>query len=511
MSDNPFAEPEDSDRTVVRGPGGPRPVQPRPPAGGGGGVPPGVAGGGGLPFGTAAPGGGFGGGPPGGAGFGAAPPLPSGAAGARNLPGLGGAEEAAPRLAGEAEAIPKVGPSPLAAAAAPLLDLLARLSTGGAASTPDPAELHERCLRTLRQFEADARDAGVPAEQIRAAHYALCAALDDVVLSTPWGAQSGWGARTLVASFHKEVRSGERFFDLLAGMQKDPGRYLQALEVAYLCLALGFQGRYRLAPRGASELDRHREGLYQLLVQMRGNWERELSPHWKGVHAPHRPARRGVPAWVGLAAAACVLGVGWAGLSDRLNAASDDLFARVVALPPAELPEIVRTAPPQPPAPPPPLPVTVAPPRPSALDKLRQFLAPEIQQGLVTVTGDQQRVMVRIRNRGMFASGSATVDQRFVNLLERIGQALQEEGGRVRVIGHSDNVPIRSARFPSNFHLSAARAEAAKEIIMRAEGQNPTRFSAEGRGEAEPIASNATPQGREENRRIEVLLMRGTY
>ncbi|GGG20716.1 cell envelope biogenesis protein OmpA [Caldovatus sediminis] len=495
MSDNPFAEPEDSDRTVVRGPGGPRPVQPRPAAGAGGAP----AAPGGLPFGPAAPGGGFGAAPPPSAGSGVGPA------------GLGDGGEAAPPLPGGAEAIPKVGPSPLAAAAAPLLDLLARLSTGGAAAVPDPAELHERCLRGLRQFEADAREAGVPAEQIRAAHYALCAALDDVVLSTPWGAQSGWGARTLVASFHKEVRSGERFFDLLAGMQKDPGRYLQALEVAYLCLALGFQGRYRLAPRGASELDRHREGLYQLLAQMRGNWERELSPRWKGVDAPHRPARRGVPAWVGLAAAASVLGLGWAGLSDRLNAASDDLFARVIALPPAEPPEIVRTAPPQPPAPPPPPPPTAAPPRPTALDKLRQFLAPEIQQGLVTVTGDQQRVMVRIRNRGMFASGSATVDQRFVSLLQRIGEALQDEPGRVRVIGHSDNQPIRSARFPSNYHLSAARAEAAKAIIMQAEGQNPTRFLSEGRGEAEPIASNATAEGREENRRIEVLLMRGAF
>ncbi|MBW8270230.1 type VI secretion system protein TssL, long form [Caldovatus aquaticus] len=492
MSDNPFAEPEDSDRTVVRGPGGPRPVPPRPAPGGSTGAPP--AGSGGLPFAAAAP-----------DGFGAPPERPAGPA----RPGAGArAAEAAPRLAGEAEALPRVGPSPLAACAAPLLDLLGRRPPPRAAATPQPPARHARCRRGLGQFEADAREAGVPAEQIRAAHYALCAALDDVVLATPWGAQSGWGARTLVASFHKEVRSGDRFFDLLAGMQKDPGRYLQALEVAYLCLALGFQGRYRLAPRGAAELDRHREGLYQLLAQMRGPWERELSPRWKGVDAPHRPARRGVPAWVGLAAAACVLGLGWVGLSERLNAASDDLFARVVALPPAALPEIVRAAPPQPPAPPPPPP---APPRPTALDKLRQFLAPEIAQGLVTVSGDAQRVLVRIRNRGMFASGSATVDERFVGLLERIGQALQDEPGRVRVIGHSDNQPIRSARFPSNYHLSAARAEAAKAIIVRAEGQDPARFAAEGRGEAEPIASNATPEGREENRRIEVLLLRGVF
>lgn len=488
MSDNPFSEPEDSDRTVVRGPvagGGPRPVPaapapPRPsPAGGGGGLPRG----------------------------GASPPPASGGGGPEWRPP---AAPPAPRLAGEAEALPKVGTSPLAAAAAPLLDLLARLSTGGAAAPPDPNELRERALRALRQFEADARAAGIDPDQIRAAHYALSAALDDVVLATPQGQQSGWGARSLVSTFHQEVRGGERFFDLLAGMQKDPGRYRQALEVAWLCLSLGFQGRYRLAPRGAAELDRIREGVHQLLVQLRGPWERELSPRWKGVDAPHRPARRGVPVWVAFALAAAVLGLGWFGLAQRLNAGSDDLYARIAALPPQAPPEIARLAPPNPPAPPTaPPPNPPAPPRPDVTDTLRRFLAPEIAQGLVIVSGDAQRVRVRIRNRGMFASGSGTLDPRFHSLLQRIGEALREEPGRVQVIGHSDNQPIRSVRFPSNFHLSAARAEAARAIIAAAEGRNPQRITAEGRGEAEPIASNATPEGREENRRIEVVLTRG--
>jgi type VI secretion system protein ImpK len=77
------------------------------------------------------------------------------------------------------------------------------------------------------------------------------------------------------------------------------------------------------------------------------------------------------------------------------------------------------------------------------------------------------------------------------------------------VIGHSDNQPIRSARFPSNFHLSAARAQAAGGIIAGAEGGTAGRFFAEGRGEAEPVADNETAAGRERNRRIEVVIERG--
>ena len=476
MSDNPFAEPNDSDRTVVRGPGGaappPRPAQPQPGFGG-----------------PAAPVGGFGG-------------LPTGAA-------PSGRAESAPRLAGEAEALPKTGIGPLAAAAQPLLDLLGRLANAGMTAPPQGEELRERALRAFRQFEEDARDAGVSAEQVRAAHYILCASLDDVVLSYNWGQGSVWSVQSLVATFHQEVKSGDRFFDVLAGMQKDPGRWKDALEVTYLCLSMGFQGRYRLSPRGASELDHIRTGLYQLLTQVRAPWERELSPHWKGVDAPHRGPRRGIPAWAAACVAVFALGMGYAWLANAMNESSDGLYERMAALPPGMVPEIERTAPPVPPAPPAPPPRNLPPPPPDFLATLRTFLKPEIDQGLLTVFGDGRSVTVRIKGRGMFASGSATVEPRFIPMLQRIGQGLRTEPGRVQVLGHSDNQPIRTVRFPSNFHLSQARAEAASTVIAAATG-DAGRFTVEGRADAEPIADNRTADGREENRRIEVVLLRGT-
>lgn len=483
MSDNPFSEPGDSDRTVLRGPGQGRPQQPTQP-----------------PYGS-----GMGGPPPYGQGMGGPPPMP----GAQPPPPPAGP---APRLAGEAEAIPKVGPGPLAAAAWPLLDLLGRLATAGVAAQPNPVELRERTMRAFRAFEQDASQLGLQPDEIRAAHYALCASLDDVVLSTPWGAQSEWAARSLVSTFHQEVRAGERFFDLLVGMQRDPGRYRNALEVAYLCLALGMQGRYRLAPRGAADLDRIREGLYQLLQQLRGGYERELSPRWRGVDAPHRGPRRQVPAWLaGAVALAALVGM-WSWLNGAVQAGADDLSARLARLPPAAIPEIARSEPPVPPAPPPPPPPRAPdapPPRPDAVQVFRRFLEPEIRAGLVEVSGDAQRVLVRIKGTGMFASASATLDPRFHSLMQRIGEALRDEPGRVLVLGHSDSVPIRTARFPSNFHLSQARAESVLEMIAAAEGRNRARFSAEGRADQEPIADNRTPEGREANRRIEVVLLRG--
>ncbi len=450
MSDNPFAEPEDNDRTVIRG--GAQPAPPPPP----------------RATATAAP----------------MPAAPT------------------PRLAGEAEVLPKVGLSPMMAAAAPLLDLLARLSVGPAAATvANPEDLRGRAMRAVQTFEAECRAADVPLDQLRAAHYALCAALDDAALATPWGQASGWAAGSLVSHFHQEVRSGERFFDLLSGMQKDPGRYRDALEICYLCLSLGFQGRYRLAPRGNAELDRIREGLYELLVRLRGAGERDLAPRWRGLDAPHRGPGRAVPAWVAGAVAVSVLAFGWIWASNSVNAAGDGLQARLAALPPGAPPAIDRSAPPVPPAPPP------RPAEPDLVDRVRTFLASEIREGLVVVEGDAQRLLVRIKGRNMFPSGSATVEPRFVTLFNRIGEALRQEPGRIVVLGHSDNQPIRTVRFPSNHHLSAARAESAMTIIATATGQS-ARFTAVGRADSEPLASNATPEGREENRRIEVVLLR---
>jgi type VI secretion system protein ImpK len=265
----------------------------------------------------------------------------------------------------------------------------------------------------------------------------------------------------------------------------------------YLCLSLGFQGQYRLSPRGPGELDRIREDLFTIIARQRAATDPALSPHWQGVQAPYKPARAAVPAWVMGAAALTVIGGLFIWFSTSLNAASDDVFASMLSAPLSHMPAITRTAPVRPPPPPP-----VVEPEP-----LYVFLKPEIDQGLVTVLGDHAMPIVRIRNRGLFPSGSATVAPSYTHLLERIGQALKAEKGPVQVIGYTDNQPIHTVQFPSNFQLSTSRAQAARAIIVRALG-DPGRVTAEGRADADPIASNATAEGRDENRRIEVVLRR---
>ncbi len=451
MSDDPFAEPDDSDRTVIRpAPGGRRATP------------------------AAAP-------QP------AAPPM-----GARTSP-FDGAPQPAASAAGGAETI-QFGLNPLIMAAAPLLQLLGRLRM--TVSAPNVEDLRERTVRQVRQFETAARDSGVPQDQLRNAHYALCASIDDVALNTPWGSSGGWAARSLVSTFHQEVQAGARFFRILDEMKQSPATNLPVLELMYYCLSLGFLGQYRLPPHRPGEIDRVREDVYTMIARQRQVTDPALSPHWQGVNLPYKPARAIVPTWVMAAAALGIVGGIFVWFSASLNAASDDSFAAMLEAPQSKMPAIVRVAPVRPPEllPPPPEP-------------LYTFLKPEIDQGLVTVLGDHAMPIVRIRNKGMFPSGSATVDQGYYRLLERIGEALKAEKGPVQVIGYTDNQPIRTVRFPSNYQLSAARADAARELIDRSLGQTG-RVTAVGKADADPIGPNATPEGRDANRRIEVVLRR---
>jgi len=114
------------------------------------------------------------------------------------------------------------------------------------------------------------------------------------------------------------------------------------------------------------------------------------------------------------------------------------------------------------------------------------------------------RSVITIRGDGFFEPGSATVADKVLPLLVRIGEALNSVQGSVLIIGHTDNQPIRSARFPSNWHLSQDRALAVQKLLSSSVA--PERMKAEGRADSEPIANNATPADRAKNRRVEITL-----
>lgn len=409
----------------------------------------------------------------------------------------GRAPQAAPEAA-VSQAL--TGMNPINASASVLFSLVSRIRNRAQHSDPDG--LRRSVIGEVQAFEKRLQAAGTDPQTIRIARYAICATLDDVVLNTPWGGQSSWAQQSMVGTFHKETFGGDRLYDLLVRLQKDPAQNLALLEFLYVCLTLGFEGRLRadIDPSGPEKHLTIRQNLARLIRTHRGDVEWGLSPHWPGEAVAFRPRNTWLPVWVTAGVLALILGLSFFGLSFALSGTTDRLAGELIAIDSGAAPVLERRAPPPPPPPP-------APTAEEQLEKVRGFLVEEIAAGLVTVFPEGNTLTIRIVGTGMFASGSDSLQPAFGIPLERVAKALNDEPGPVIIAGHSDNVPINTARFPSNLHLSLARAKSVMQemAVWMAE---PERMSAEGRADKEPIASNDTAEGRAENRRIEVILVK---
>ncbi|HEV3425610.1 MAG TPA: type VI secretion system protein TssL, long form [Paraburkholderia sp.] len=405
------------------------------------------------------------------------------------IPTPGGARAAFVAAAAAVAPIPPTagGLNPLLRAANPLLELalpLRQLPTH-----PNVEELRTQLMQMIHTFETQGRANGIDDEKLGAARYCLCTFLDEAISSTPWGAGL-WGSRSLLVTFHNEASGGERFFLILQRLAQNPTANVDVLELLYVILSLGFEGRYRLIDGGRSQLDTVRERLEQMIRSQHGAAERDLSPHWLPVKTERKPLLQLVPLWVAAAVACVVLVVAHLALSFSLNDASDGVFEALHGIRVTPAPALASK-------------LAAA---PSMAPKLSQFLAPEIARGLVRVAELPDRTVVTINGDGLFASGSAELEPAYLSLIQRIGDALKSVPGNVVVSGHTDNQRVFSARFPSNWHLSQARAEAVKDMLAARAGA-PGRFTAEGRGDAEPIAPNDSPANRAKNRRVDIAVL----
>lgn len=391
---------------------------------------------------------------------------------------------AEPLAPGQAE-----GLNPLEQAAGPLLTLLTRLRN--TLAHPAPASLRAQLLAYLRQFEERADAAGVPRNEVLLARYALCTALDEAVLSTPWGSSSDWGKQSLLITVHNEAWGGEKVFQLLEHCLQSPRERLNLLELLYLCTSLGFEGRYRVMNGGRAQLEALRERTAAAIRSARGEIERELSPHWRGVTVTRDRLSQFVPAWVGLAIALALLLLLLFGLRLKLASDAEPVFRGIHAL--GEIPVQAMDRP-------------VVQPKAVERPRLAGFLASDIKAGRVVVEDAVDRSVVTIRGDELFASASASIKGDFEPLMARIAEAVAKVKGNVRITGHSDNQRIATLRFPSNWALSQARAEQVRDLLVARTGQ-AERFTAQGLSDTEPLASNATAQGRAKNRRVEITVL----
>jgi chemotaxis protein MotB len=142
-----------------------------------------------------------------------------------------------------------------------------------------------------------------------------------------------------------------------------------------------------------------------------------------------------------------------------------------------------------------------------AQEAIKKALDPEIQRHEVAMSMRREGLVVSLREMGFFDSGSAAIRPSSLDAITRLAAVLKQRPENLRVEGHTDNVPIHTARFSTNWDLSTARAIDLIQLLITKYGFPPSHLSVAGYGEFHPVASNATPDGRAQNRRLDVVIL----
>ena len=388
--------------------------------------------------------------------------------------------------------------NPLVRAASNLIILLGRLRTGLVEMQPGP--LIEHVTREIDNFERRALQSGVSPQDAQDAKYALSATADDIVQNLPGADRGTWLEYSMVARFFGERSSGVGFFQKMDEAMRAPGQRFHLLELMLTCLSLGFEGQYRAMPNGTVELARIRMAIYETLRRVQPRPDDDVSVRWSPVVLASKKRRGLTPLWVIAAVAASMVVALFATLSTLLTREGADVRENILSLH-AGLPAITieRTEP------------VIQPyvaPESTQLERMRESLADEIAAGQVEVERNNDFVFVRVGEYLEFGSGSAELRNSFSSLASEIGKTLDAELGPIRVVGHTDSVPPSGrGRYKTNESLSVARAQAVADVLSGAV-QDAGRISVEGKGAVDPIADNASRDGRARNRRVEIMIPR---
>jgi len=139
-------------------------------------------------------------------------------------------------------------------------------------------------------------------------------------------------------------------------------------------------------------------------------------------------------------------------------------------------------------------------------DEVRKWLTKLKMEEKVRADRTEQGILIHVNSQVLFQIGAAEVNPEAIAVLHEIAEVLRSNKAEVRIEGHTDNVPIHTERYPSNWELSTARAVKVLRYFVEKEKMDPLRFSAVGYGDTRPIASNETPEGRAKNRRVTLVL-----
>ena len=142
-------------------------------------------------------------------------------------------------------------------------------------------EIQEQLIRSIQKFEYTLKMSGIPAFLILVLRYILCSVVDESILMSAWGREVDWSRHSMLSIFHQDTRGGEVFFLLLKKMQELPEQNIDILEFMYVCLNLGFHGRYQILSNGEHQIQTLTKQLYEQIRKYRMYTAPQLSEQYQ--------------------------------------------------------------------------------------------------------------------------------------------------------------------------------------------------------------------------------------
>jgi type VI secretion system protein ImpK len=376
----------------------------------------------------------------------------------------------------------------IVSAATPLLTL--GINVRSMSHHPDPKALYQQIAESLKTIDLQLKNQGLPKESIITARYIVCAYLDEMVMSTPWGGQSLWATRNLLMTFHKNNQGGAQFFEIIKLLTQSPAMNLDLIELCYLILNLGFQGRYRISDTGSIEIAGIQDNLYQIITTYRPAPVKQLSNHWRGAVNDSQTSLSGnsrllITAGISLLISVLVFTV----LLILLSQESDPVAIKAASVA-GNLQPIVRNN----------RPIK----RTTHVSYIRNQLKHDITQNNLSVDDISGGIRITVFGSNLFKPSSAKLTKQKEITIANIISGLKNMPGFIQITGHTDDIPIRTLQFPSNWELSSKRAD---EMVRLLQTHMPDReIVGEGVADSAPIVPNNSTANRAINRRIEINL-----
>ncbi len=391
--------------------------------------------------------------------------------------------------------------NPLLATALPFLSVLSRVRLGEVETSPDA--LRDAARGYIKKAEANAAAEQMPENLVQLAKVNLAAMVDDVCETLP--GYSPDQTRPLTLEMFGVESGSQGFFRTLKTATERPKDYAPLLELMLVCIGLGYEGRYRYEPRGAARVaQKQSEGWAALqTVETR---DKALSHKWKPVVLRDPLQRRAAPIWMVAGVAAAMVFVLFASLASVLTSEAQAVQTVLRDVHSPQQVSILRATVPAPPAPKPlAIEETPASPEPSLFEQMQTGL--EATSAQVETLGDF--IVIRLGEELQFGSGSPDLNTELTSIVAPIAEVLDSKPGRIVIEGHSDNIPLSGfGLYKTNEALSEARAQVVADALAPLLS-DPSRVTVIGVGPARPLSRENTPEARDLNRRVEILLSRG--